>query len=360
MWKKFLPIILVIFLLTFFAWKLLPPKHAPYLKDPPLWQLAQKHGVDLGVYTALSMFNEPAYKSIAVRDFNLFVIDGEPNWHFEDGDLRPAKDKFDFSRIDKVLDFAQQNNKLTRAQHFVWGEEKWLPDWLKNGNFSHDELMQIVHDHIRSVGSNYSGKIKQWTVVNEAFTRGQHQNKLNDWWGDHIGPDYIEQSFIWAHEAAPDAKLVLNDFNSERINPVSDAMFRTVKDMKAKNIPIDAVGLQMHIDGSHPPTKDEAIANMKRFGDIGVKVFVTEFDVNMNDATGTKEDKEKKQADIYYDMMRACIESKVCPSFSILGITDKDSWYNKLGVPDAMPLPFDKYYQPKPAYFALRRALQQD
>jgi len=79
----------------------------------------------------------------------------------------------------------------------------------------------------------------------------------------------------------------------------------------------------------------------------------------MNDVQTTDSGKDQIEANIYYEMMRACIESKVCPSFAELGITDKETWYNYLGIPDARPLMFDKSYRPKPAFYAFRNALEQ-
>ncbi len=325
----------------------------------PLKDLAAKKGLSLGVYAALKRIDEPQYDQILNRDFDFVVVDGEPNWQFNDGALRPSETEFDYTNMDTVIRYADAHHKPFRIHHLVWGEEKWLPTWLKNSKYSKAELLELIHAHIREVAGHYRGRVREWTVVNEAFTRGQHQRGLRDWWGDHIGQEYIEKAFTWARQADPNAKLILNDFNSESKNSVSDAMYKAIQHMKQTGVPIDGVGLQMHIDGSHPPDKDDVIINMKRFGALGVDVYVTEFDVNMNDAPGSDEDKANKQAQVYYDMMRACIESNVCHSFALLGITDKESWYNELGVPNAMPLPFDKTYQTKPAYFALERALSE-
>ncbi|HYF97162.1 MAG TPA: endo-1,4-beta-xylanase, partial [Patescibacteria group bacterium] len=146
---------------------------------------------------------------------------------------------------------------------------------------------------------------------------------------------------------------------NEGINDISDEMYDYIKSAKSRGIPIDGIGMQMHIDGTHPPTKDEVISNMKRFGELGINVYVTEFDINMNDLKAKGDDKDQIAGNIYYEMMRACIESKYCQSFSILGITDKETWYNHMGLTDARPLPFDKNYKPKPAFYSLRTALGQ-
>jgi len=144
------------------------------------------------------------------------------------------------------------------------------------------------------------------------------------------------------------------------MNDISNAMYDYAKDALKRGIPIDGIGMQMHLDGTHPPVKDEVKSNMKRFGELGLKVYVTELDVNMNDVQADQEARDKIQANIYYEVMRACIESEVCNSFALLGITDKETWYNYLpGTPNANPLIFDANYNPKPAFHSLRNALEQ-
>jgi endo-1,4-beta-xylanase len=360
--KKVLPLVIILgaVFVALFGLYFFNRDSTPKLSQPALNDLASGHGVELGNFAIAKRLDEKPYADILTSQFGLALVDNVGNWHFTDADLRPSPTTYNFSHIDQVVSFAQEHNMKIQFHHFLWGEEKWLPDWLKNGNYNKQQLLNIIHDHIKTVGGHYQGKIGEWTVVNEAFTRNMHTFGLHDWWADHIGDtSYIDQAFVWARQADPNAKLILNDFDNESQNNVSDAMYAYIKSAKARGIPIDAIGMQMHIDGSHPPAKDAVVANMKRFGDLGVKVYVTEFDVNMHDVKASNAAKEQAEANIYYDMARACIESKVCPSFSILGITDKETWYNYLGLSGAMPLPFDEHYKPKPAYYSLRSALEQ-
>ena len=335
--------------------------HTPVLPEPSLKSLAASKNIQLGNFAMPKLLNEKPYTDILTSQFDFVLVDNQPNWHFTDADLRPSPTTFNFSRVDQVVNFAEQHHMPIQMHHYIWGEEKWLPNWLINGHYNKQQLMDLIHNHIMTMGGRYSGKVREWSVVNEAFTRGQHMYGLHDWWADHIGDQsYIDQSFIWAHQADPHAKLLLNDFNNERMNDTSNAMYNYIKDAKQRGVPIDGIGMQMHIDGTHPPVKDEVVANMKRFGDLGVKVYVTEFDVNMNDVKADSKARDQIQSGIYYEMMRACIESKVCPSFALLGITDKETWYNYLpGTPAARPLLFDAVYKPKPAYYSFRDALQQ-
>lgn len=353
-------ILLAIFIaILLLAEKRLPK--TPILPSPSLKQLAAQKKIDIGNFAIRSLIHEKPYADILTSQHDMALIDNTPNWYFTDGGLRPSKDEYYFDHMDEVLGFIEKNNMKVQAHHLLWGEEKWLPDWLKNGNFSKEELYDIVSDHIHTVGKRYSGRIDEWTVVNEAFTRRQHIYGLTDWWGDHTGgsTEYIDKAFLWAREADPHAVLLLNDFNNESISTISDEMYAYIKGAKARGVPIDGIGMQMHIDGTSPPPKLEVLQNMKRFGKIGVPVYVTEFDVNMNDVPADTKDRDKIQGKIYYDMARACIESGVCKSFAILGITDKETWYKHMGLPDPSPLPFDENYRPKDAFYSLRDAFQQ-
>lgn len=332
------------------------------LSTPPLKTLAASHDIELGNFAISTYLNDPKYSGILSSQFNLALIDNTPNWYFTDGGLRPSPTTYNFATMDKVVSYAESHNMHLQAHHLLWGEEKWLPDWLKNGHYTPGQLQGIIHDHISNVAGRYKGRIQEWTVVNEAFTRQLHVYGLHDWWADNTGStDYIDQAFIWAHQADPQAKLILNDFDNEHFNLVSNAMYDYIKAAKARGVPIDGIGMQMHIDGTHPPDMNEVVQNMQRFGNLGVQVYVTEFDVNMSNVPAPDSVRDNIEAGIYYEMMRACIEAGDCHSFSELGITDKETWYNYMGptTADARPLMFDKNYHPKPAFYAFRNALLQ-
>lgn len=335
---------------------------APNLPSPPLKTLAATHGIELGNFAISNYLDNRQYSGILTSQFNLALIDNTPNWYFTDGGLRPGPHTYNFKTMDHIVAYAETHHMAIQAHHLLWGEEKWLPNWLTHGSYTPTELMNIMHDDISTVAGHYKGKIKEWSVVNEAFTRQQHIYGLHDWWADHTGGDgYIDQAFIWAHQADPNAILILNDFDNEHFNTVSNAMYTYIKGAKARGIPINGIGMQMHIDGTHPPLPDEVAQNMERFGALGVGVYVTEFDVNMSNVPAPDRVKDNIEAGIYYDMMRACIESRVCHSFSLLGITDRETWYNYLGpsTADARPLMFNTAFQPKPAYYSFRNALLQ-
>jgi endo-1,4-beta-xylanase len=247
-----------------------------------------------------------------------------------------------------------------------------IPDWLIKGHFTRDDYNQILTEQIKTLISRYKGKVTEWSIANEAISRSQYPG--SDFWMDKIGPDYIEIAFRAAREADPNAILIFNDNDNESPRDANTRfvvvkMVDTVKTLKARGAPVDVVGMQMHLllkySSPIPPKKADVIETMKKFGALGVKVYITEFDVDVSKVSGTQEQKWAYEADLYRDMFKACLEYGVCTNFSTWGISDSNSWITcldswcSLRIPSADPLMFDRNFNPKPSYFAIRDVLQQ-
>ncbi len=329
----------------------------PNLPKPPLKELAKSHNIELGTHVSLSRITDKPYVNIVVSQFSFMTIDGEANWI----SLHPSPQVYNYAKADKLVAFAKANNMPIQIHHLVWGEQKFLPNWLKNGHFNKSQLLGIIHQYITNVVNHFKNKVAVWSVVNEAFTRSQHTYGLSDWWANNTGGEttYIDDSFVWAHQTDPNAKLILNDFNNETENNISNSEYSYIKTAKAKGIPINGIGMQMHINAANPPSIGAMVKNMKRFAAIGVPVYITEFDVNLNSVKGSSAYKNKLQAQITYNVVRACIESGSCISFDNFGITNKESFLKWLGHTDSHSFLFNSRYQPKAAFYSFRQAWMQ-
>ena len=169
-----------------------------------------------------------------------------------------------------------------------------------------------------------------------------------------IGNSYIELAFRRARAADPLTKLIYNDFNVETVNSKSTAMYNMVADFKNRGVPIDGVGLQMHLTNSGLDYNSLA-QNMQRFAALGVEVYITEMDVRF--PTPLSQANLQTQATIYSNVLARCKAQPACKALQVWGIPDKYSW-----VPDTFPgmggaLIFDDNYNAKPAYYALQSGL---
>ena len=206
-----------------------------------------------------------------------------------------------------------------------------------------------------------------WDVVNEAFDeKGRLRSTI---WYDQPGigfagqsTKYIEQACGWAHEADPDALLFYNDAEGEGMNAKSDAIYAMVKDFRSRGVPIDGVGLQMHIFDWQPDLAGIE-ANIARFASLEVEVHRTEMDVALpTNAEATASDPKdlQKRAEIYRAVARICVTHRGCTAIQTWGFTDKYSWIRSTTKgAKGVALLFDRDYRPKPAYFGLRSALSE-
>jgi endo-1,4-beta-xylanase len=321
---------------------------------------ADARGVLVGAAVDPRRFGEPAYASTLAREFNMVEPENALKW----GTLRPDRDTFDFGPADRVVAFARAHGMKARGHCLLWSE--YNPAWLEKGGFTPGQLSAILREHIFRVMGHYRGKVFAWDVVNESFLAdGSVETSV---WYDSPGiglkgkgTAYIEQAFRWAREADPGALLFYNDYDTEGINPKSDAVYEMLKDFRARGVPIDGVGIQAHIVDLDNKDIETFAANLERLAALGLQIHVTEMDVGLPvDAEGRIQNQEdlKRQADIYRRIAEACFRQPRCTAFQTWGFTDKYSWipgYTK-GKKGA-PLLFDRTYAPKPAYRAVLEAL---
>jgi hypothetical protein len=156
-------------------------------------------------------WSQPA-RDITAREFNL--ITGADM--FTVRLLHSARDQYQFCGADQLVAFAEANNmRVNGGPGLLWGQN---PSWLADGAFSRDELIAIMHDYIRTVVGRYRGRVHIWNIANEIFeynNTGRLAKGDQQIWMRIIGPEYIDMAFRWAHEADPQAILVLNETSAE-------------------------------------------------------------------------------------------------------------------------------------------------
>lgn len=333
--------------LILFAIAAVPP--APSLRDA-----ANSAGILIGAAVRPGLFYEAAYSATLAREFNMVEPEDAMKWWT----IRPNEAAFDFSKGDEVVRFAQANAMKVRGHCLVWDHNN--PDWLARGRFSPEQLSQLLQEHVTKVMKHYAGQVFAWDVVNEAL---DENGKLKDspWYNrpgigfSEKGTAYIEQAFRWAHEADPKALLFYNEAEGEGLNRKSDAIYAMAKDFKRRGVPIDGIGMQMHVSRLDFDT-DAVAANIARLAALGLQVHITELDVSLPvDATGKADRNDlQRQAEIYRRIVKACLQSSGCAAIQTWGITDKYSWIGSHSHGSrGAALPFDSSYKPKPAYEAI-------
>lgn len=322
-----------------------------------LRSLAKQRGIFMGTaanYRALR--TDYAYREVLAQEFNLLTTENELKF----GSLSPRLEAYDFGPAEELIDFAQANDMQVQGHTLLWHQMN--PEWLKETNFNRHQALDLLHKHIFTVMAHFYNEIYAWDVVNEPVD--DHGGLRDSFWLHTIGPDYLEYAFRWANQADPNARLFINEYAVEGISSKSNDLYSLVKDLLKRGVPIQGVGLQMHLSiaGSSkfpsPPTVQELEQNLCRFSDLGLEIHISEMDVQIQGLEASMQERLEKQARVYEDVLTVAIQNPQLKAFTTWGFSDRYSWIPKAtGQPDA-PLPFDEYYQPKPAYEALYRALE--
>jgi len=323
-----------------------------------LAMLGRKCGITVGALADLSDWKNPKYIGILTREFSLFTVTDIS---------QESIDRWGYAFADSAVSYARNAGKAMRGYHLIWTVD--VPERWDKGNFSREQLRTIMEERITSLLKRYSA-VDEWNVVNEAIVEYSLGNPstnrfANNVWYRTFGSEYIDMAFQMARTANPNAILIYNDFGIEAPGIKTDLVYNLVKELKGKGVPIDGVGMQFHLDAAHPPSKEDMVATMRRFGDLGVSIYITELDVNLINLRGAQSEKWEKQAQVYKDVVEACVESAVCKSVTIWGVSDRFSWLlnpeiqQRFNLRGEAPLIFDENYNPKPAYFAIRDALMQ-
>jgi endo-1,4-beta-xylanase len=324
--------------------------HITVAQNQPLRVSADQRNFFIGAAVAMTPFtNEAVYYQTLRREFNIIVAENAFKWTA----VRPSRTTFNFTDTDALVNFAEANHMKLRGHTLVWHNQ--LPSWLTNGNFTRDEVIEILRQHILTFAGRYKGRVWAWDVVNEAIDDTTAGLRTTSFWYQRIGPEYIKMAFEFAHEADPDARLYYNDYSIEGLNNKSNAVFNLVSNLKNQGVPIDGVGWQMHETNSFKILEQHR-TNARRIADLGLELSITEMDARIT-LPATSE-KLQQQAQAYKDAVEFCTTEPNCKALVMWGFTDRYSWIPSTFAGQGDGLIFDSNYQPKPAYTALREILE--
>jgi uncharacterized protein (TIGR03437 family) len=307
---------------------------------------------------------DPLYASTLGTQYSMLEPENAMKWD----PIHPAQTTYNFQPGDELVAFAQAHQMQIRGHNLCW--EAYNPTWVNTlaMTATPTTMSGVLQDHINTVVTHYQGKLFAWDVVNEAVsdTQGSTGTAMKDsiWYNQPgiglTGTGYVEQAFRWAHTADPNALLFYNDYNIEDSGAKFNAVYAMVKDFVTRGVPINGVGIQMHISTGTYPSTAGLTKNIQQLTALGLQVHITEMDVRIpvdSNGNATAADLQT-QAQTYQRILTVCLQNPGCTAFQTWGFTDKHSW-----IPGSYPgfggaLPFDANYQPKPAFNSMISALQ--
>ena len=301
---------------------------------------------------------DSAYAKLVVDQCAL-VIAGIPFLYQQ---IQKGPNSYEFSRADRYRDWARNNHLLLSECHLVW--PRFVPGWLKS-MMTPQNARDLLTSHVKTVAGRYAGQMYSWVVVNEALNprEGRSDGLRNSPWLDNLGPEYIDIAFQAAHEADPHAILIYNDYGVENDNQATaekrPLMLSMLEGMLKRNVPVHALGIQAHLDGTTGGFNAPGLARfIHDVGSLGLKVFITELDVDDRKLQGDFATRDVSVAKMYGTFLDAALSEKSVTTVVTWGLADKHSWRKgpKHARPDGSPehsFPFGFNLEPTKTFDAM-------
>jgi len=278
--------------------------------------------------------------------------------------LHRAPNVFDEADWARFKSFADACGATLHGHTLIWHRRTptWSADWAREGR-GRDALLLHVDATVR----RFRGRLTSWDVVNEPL---HHLSERPDGlrqslWLEGAGADYVADAFTVAHEADPDAVLVLNEYLFTSIDPQMKRkrwdLIALLTKLLSRGVPVHALGVQGHIYSDHWHDKADAIDFLRAVREMDVKLFVSEFDVRDQRASLNPAARDREVSDAADRFFELFHEAGGFERLVVWSLSDRRGWIQtRYPRPDAAPVRpslYDRALEPKPLRGAIARAL---
>jgi endo-1,4-beta-xylanase len=291
------------------------------------------------------------------------ILTGE--YSFKWASLQPQPGVFRFATAEALMAFAAANRQRVHGHTLVWHEAN--PQWLLD-QLSPATGERLLTGYIATVAGHFRGRLVHWDVVNEPIhpEDGPPFGLRDTPWLRALGPAYLDLAFHACAAADPGALRMVNEFGVDYAidwqQRRRDKLLELLAHLLGRGVPVQAVGLQAHLDASERALNQTVLARfVADIAALGLKVVVTELDVR----------DDRLPADIAVRDAAVAAHARawldaVLPNPAVLGaltwgLSDRRSWLDeRFPRPDGLPqrpLPLDATLQRKPLWTAIATAL---
>jgi len=339
-----------------------PPSVAANPAATSLGAIAARNGYLFGAAAAEVIDSDAAYRDLYVTQTKIITTDVA----LKIGRIAPQPGPKHFETADRLLAFCNQHRIAMRGHCLVWNE--WNPDWVKN--MSASDRRKFFDSYIEEVVGRYAGQLQSWDIVNEPFWPGHNAPggfRLGPWY-DAFGPDYVKRAFERAALVDRTTKFVLNEAQTERDDEVGLAvrrgLLKLVADLKNAGVRLDVVGIQGHLQPQYPHDPARFDEFLHALADLGVDIYITEFDVCDDIFPDDAEARDAAVARTARQFL-ATLRHPAVKALITWELADNYSFYrgiyrakNPTAARLPRPLPYDDKYQAKPLWGAIAQAFE--
>lgn len=308
--------------------------------------------------------------ALIAKEFNCYTAENNMKSQL----IHPEEDTYSWEVSDALYALAAKNNAKVHGHTLIWHSQ--LSRFFREKK-TKEEMIDAMTKHINTIAGRYAGKTESWDVVNEAVEGDGSLRKSV--FLEVLGEDFLSLSFKLAAAADPKADLYYNDYSMTGVEK-REGVIRMVKKIQESGAKIDGIGMQGHW-GLESPTIEEIETSILAYAALGVKVAITELDIdvlpnprNIRGAEisqraensieinpyveGLPAEVKAAQAKRYADIFALFIKHKdIISRVTFWGVNDGDSWKNNFPARGRTnhPLLFDRENKPKEAYTSIMK-----
>jgi endo-1,4-beta-xylanase len=266
---------------------------------------------------SLSADDQRQYCEKFLENFNSAVTENAVKW----GNMERRKGQVDYSIVDGILRWTEENNIPLRGHNLFWGIPRFVQPWVKE--LDDAALSQTLENRAETITERYRGRFAEYDLNNEMI----HGN----YYEDRLGPEITKRMAQWAHQGDPDAKLWVNDYDILTGNQLSKYMAH-IRGLLAQGVPIAGIGVQGHL---HPETFDRVqLRNaLDSLAVFNLPVRITEFNIPgqrskyyENRTLELTPEEEKSKAAELVDYYRICFAHPAVEGILMWGFWEGANW----------------------------------
>ena len=180
--------------------------------------------------------------------------------------------------------------------------------------------------------ARYGDAVEQWDVVNEPIETGRRMDGLRESvFLRAFGPDYIRRALDDARMFAPRASLMISEYGLDYDIAVErDRRYLCLKlleGLKLAGAPLDAVGIQGHLDLSKGPFSQQVFGDfLQEIANLGLQIVITELDVREHDVRASTEDRDRRVAEEVKRYLDVAFAQPAVKGLISWGLSDRYSW----------------------------------
>jgi len=278
-------------------------------------------------------------------------IQGRPNWQ----------------RIMPALEWCQLNGITAKGHPLAWVETGGTPKWIYD--LPVEQTEELLKARIVNAVRGFKGQIDIWDVVNEpVHTKTWRQVMENPFEMRYVSTpikdiaDWVEKCYRWAHEANPEAELVINEYEtivSTFILDTRQRFYDLASELLKRGTPLHGIGLQAHEPALEWYSPHEFLETLNFFAELGLPLHITEFipQSSGEPVKGWKEGNwtEENQAEFAEQIYRLSFGHPSVKSINWWGLSDRYIWQERLngGL-------IDENYNPKLVYNTIKKLIKEE